>query len=423
MVHAESVRLTADSAIAARRLAVVVSHPIQYFSPWWAHLASQPDIEIKVFYLWDFGVEARHDRDFGMTIRWDTPLLDGYAYEFIENVSAQPGTHHFGGLHNPALVSKLAEWQPDVILMVGYAYRSHLRLLFSRIVSHVPIVLRGDSHNVGRPAGPRTTVTRLLRKLVFRRVKAFLAVGKANARYFMEVAGPRQRVFLAPHFVDNQRFRQTGTQFREEARAWRRQQGIPDDAIVFGFVGKLEEKKRPGDLLRASEHISPSVLPGAVQRAVTLFVGSGALLPDMVARAGQRVGRDVYFAPFQNQSAMPLVYAAIDILVLPSGYGETWGLCVNEAMNLGVPAIVSDVVGCGPDLVIPGVTGWVFRSGDVADLRKALIAAIDRTPEQKAAMAMATREHVAAYSVEAATAGLRDALGWVTRQARLARAR
>jgi glycosyltransferase involved in cell wall biosynthesis len=229
-------------------------------------------------------------------------------------------------------------------------------------------------------------------------------------------------VFLAPHFVDNRRFRDTGNQCREEARAWRRQLGIPDGAVVFGFVGKFEKKKRPGDFLQASKDLSPSVLPGVTPRAVMLFVGSGSELPGLAAQAGTRIGRDVLFVPFQNQSEMPRVYSAIDALVLPSG-AESWGLCVNEAMNLGVPAIVSDVVGCGPDLVIPGATGWVFRSGDLADLRKALMAAINRTPEQKAAMAMATQEHVAAYSVEAATAGLREALNWVTRQAEQVHAR
>ena len=84
----------------------------------------------------------------------------------------------------------------------------------------------------------------------------------------------------------------------------------------------------------------------------------------MQNRAGEKVDRSVFFVPFLNQTEIPTAYAAGDVLVLPSfGSGETWGLVVNEAMNLGTPAIVSDHVGCGPDLVIPGETGWVFEAG------------------------------------------------------------
>ena len=240
------------------RLAVVVSHPIQYFSPWFAHLAKQPGIELRVFYLWDFGVERRQDRDFGVSLKWDIPLLDGYAYEFVENVSPDPGTHRFRGLDNPSLVARVAAWKPDVILLFGYAYVSHLRIMLSRSLRHIPIILRGDSHNLGRPRGLKSKLSRLMRRTLFRRAAAFLAVGKANCAYFVEDARNAKQVFMAPHFVDNLRFQQWGDRHREQARLWRREIGIGDDTVVFGFVGKFEDKKRPFDLLKASDQLSLS---------------------------------------------------------------------------------------------------------------------------------------------------------------------
>jgi glycosyltransferase involved in cell wall biosynthesis len=399
----------------AARLAVVVSHPIQYFSPWFAHLAKQPGIELRVFYLWDFGLERRKDRDFGMSLKWDIPLLDGYAYEFVENVNSDPGTHHFNGLNNPSLVARVAVWKPDVILLFGYAYVSHLRIMLSSTLRHIPIILRGDSHNLGRPTGLKATLSRLMRRTLFRRVAAFLAVGKANSAYFLEHARHPGQVFLAPHFVDNLRFQQWSDSHREQARAWRREIGIADDAVVFGFVGKFQDKKRPFDLLKATDRLSPAASSGAASYPATLFAGAGAGLQALRDLAAARIGRDVFFVPFQNQSEMPRVYSAIDVLVLPSGYGETWGLCVNEAMNLGVPAIVSDLVGCGPDLIVPGKTGWTFRSGDIDDLRRALRAALARTQSERSEMAKAVRRHIGAYSVEAATDGLLAAMASVLR--------
>ena len=79
---------------------------------------------------------------------------------------------------------------------------------------------------------------------------------------------------------------------------------------------------------------------------------------------------------FVNQSELPAVYASADVLVLPSDGQETWGLVVNEAMACGVPAVVSDAVGCGPDLIEPGRTGATFPFGDIA----ALAAAIEERP-------------------------------------------
>ena len=79
-----------------------------------------------------------------------------------------------------------------------------------------------------------------------------------------------------------------------------------------------------------------------------------------------------WWAGFLNQSQLGEAYAIADCLVLPSDWGETWGLVVNEAMATGLPCVVSDRVGCGPDLVVPGVTGDVVPFGDVPALSAAL---------------------------------------------------
>jgi len=364
------------------RVAVVVSHPIQYFSPWFAYVASRPNVVVKVFYLWNFGVTSQRDRDFGVSLKWDIPLLHGYDHEFIANASRDPGTHHFRGLDNPELVSKLRAWRPDAILLFGYAYLSHLRLLLAPALRHVPIILRGDSHNLCRPADIRQALLRRLRRVLLRRVGAFLAVGQANEQYFLEVARSPDRIFRAPHFVDNERFRGAEGEARRAAAVWRHELGIADDAFVIGFVGKLEDKKRPEDLLRAFAVLSEAGAATGRPNVALLFVGAGHLESRLREEVNRLGIRQVYFAPFQNQTQMPKVYATLDLLVLPSS-SETWGLCVNEAMNLGVPAVVSDCVGCGPDLVVPDVTGWTFRCGDIAHLRHILGVALDYSPRHE----------------------------------------
>jgi len=391
------------------RVAVVLSHPTQYYAPWFRRIAERGELDLVVFYLWDFGVQARYDRDFGQVLKWDIPLLDGYRSEFIANRSADPGTHHLRGLDNPGLVDRLAAERPDAIVMFGYTYISHLRVLLSRRLSGIPVLLRGDSHDMARGSDWKAVAKRGLRRLVFRRFSRFLAVGSANADYLLASGVPASSIDLVPHCVDNERFQDAAAEAGLQAAAWRRQMGVADDAIVVLFAGKFEEKKRPLDLLAAFVQLQARQ-PTAKQMAL-LFVGNGTQETQLRTQAGDRIGRSVFFAPFQNQSGMPKVYACANLLVLPSfGNGETWGLAVNEAMNLARPCIVSSHVGCGPDLVCDEQNGWLFEAGNVDALTAALAKALDAGRDGLAAMGEQARQDVAAFSFDVSAAALRDAV-------------
>jgi len=95
--------------------------------------------------------------------------------------------------------------------------------------------------------------------------------------------------------------------------------------------------------------------------------------------------------------------------VLPSDAGETWGLVVNEAMACGRPAIVSDQVGCAPDLVLNGNTGFIFPFGDRTALANALQQLIE-DPALLARLGTRAASHVAIAGVDRAVAATIDAL-------------
>ena len=382
-----------------RRVAVVVSHPIQYYAPWFQHIAARPDFDLHVFYLSDHGVTARRDRQFGDTFAWDTDLLSGYPHTFIPNSSARPDVTRFTGLHNPGLRRSLIAFSAHAILLFGYAYRTHVSLLLR---PPAPIIFRGDSHLLGAPA-PGVFKTQLLR-LLFRRCSAFLPVGQANASYFRHYGVPSARLFPAPHAVNQAHFSATPAHVAS-ASTQRASLGIPDQSPVVLFAGKLIPKKRP-DLLLAA------FIEAAVPEAHLVIAGDGELLPTLRSAAQGR--RDVHFLPFANQSAMPARYLLGDVLALPSeGRHETWGLAVNEAMHLGRPCIVSDQVGCHLDLIKPGPeqqTGWVFPVGDCTALSDTLRGALGLGRHGLARVGEQARNHAAAWSYPAATAGLAAAL-------------
>lgn len=379
-----------------RRLAIVVSHPIQYYAPWFRHLAAATGFDVRVFYLSDHGVRPAHDEQFGAAFAWDTDLLSGYAHEFVPNVSSRPSVNAFPGLQNPALRPALRAFDPAAILLFGYAYRTHLELLLR---APAPIIFRGDSHLLGGPPprGPK----RWLLRLIYSRAAAFLPVGRANAAYFRHFGAPEKKLFPAPHCVDAAHFSPNPRRLADAA-AQRAALGIPADAPVALFAGKLIAKKRPDLLLAAFIRADT---PGAH----LVLSGDGDLLPSLRATAAGR--SDVHFLPFANQSEMPARYLLGDVFVLPSeGRHETWGLAVNEAMHLGRPAILSDHVGCHPDLLVSGETGWVFPAGDETALAGALREALSLPREKIAALGRAASARVAGFNHEAATAGLLAAI-------------
>jgi glycosyltransferase involved in cell wall biosynthesis len=384
-----------------KKLAIIISHPIQYYAPWFRYLADTAGLSIKVFYLWNFGVTKQIDAGFKQAFQWDIPLLSGYDYEFVPNVSSKPGTYHFWGLQNPSLMSRVTEYNPNAVLLMNYNYASLYNFLWKWNTRKAPLLFRGDSHRLISATGIKTWAKKEFITQIYRRFTACLYVGKANYEYFRYHGVKSENLFLSPHAVDNNRFFSQAETANQQAIAWKQELGIPQEEAVILFAGKFENKKRPTDLLKA-------FLQANLSQVSLLFVGAGSLEDDLKSQALNHP--NIYFAPFQNQSLMPRTYAAADLVVLPSyGIYETWGLAINEAMCLKRPAIVSSHVGCAQDLVHPGKNGLIFPAGNINALTQSLKEAFsDRKRLQQ--WGEESRKIISSYSYSQVTDGLLLAL-------------
>lgn len=346
-----------------KRLAVIVSHPIQYYAPLYQRLARRDDLSIRVFFTWHGG-QASEDRGFKMRVAWDISLTEGYEFELIPNVSPSPGTHHFFGLINPSLMERVLDWRPDVVHITGWAYLSHFLALRSLRKKGILTLFRGDSHLLDEVRrGPRWWFKHALLTHVFSWPTGFLVVGKANQAYYEAFGVPPGRLYPCPHSIDVGRFAEPAEVLDQEATRWRTQLGIDRYRCVLLFAGKFERKKQPMELMRTVKALSD---PGLI----LVMVGNGELDREVRAFAASNP-EQFRVIPFQNQTRMPVVYRLADLFVLPSAFGETWGLSVNEALACGRPALVSDRVGCAAD-VIDTSCGAVFSSGDQSALLRAL---------------------------------------------------
>lgn len=390
---------------------VVLTHPVQYFSPWFRFIhAHAPEIDLRVLYGVTPSASAQ-GRGFGVSFEWDQPLLDGYPSVVLQpNQQANVSAEAYSRLDAPALDRALLEMQPDFVLIPGWHAALYRRAMRVCRQQGIPTLYRGDSNLSSGPTAPiRRMVWRRRTRARLREYTAFLSVGQRVREYLHHFRAPEPLTFSSPHAVDNAQFDTDRSAINRSAL--RERFGLAPEMYTALFVGKLESKKRPLDAIRALQKL-PSVQ--------LLIVGAGPL-EQLCRAAAAPLGKRVVFAGFVNQAGMRDAYAAADCLVLPSNGRETWGLAVNEAMASGIPAVVSDKVGCQPDLVVDNDTGAVFPCGDV----DALAAAVERVRDLAAssnALASRCRERVARYDFAAATAGLVRACEVLTYQREAANA-
>ena len=339
------------------RIGFLVSHPIQYYTPIFRALAEQ--CALTVFFAHRQTAEQQARAGFGVTFDWDVDLLSGYESRFLVNVARRPSTERFGGCDTPSIAAEIAGGNFDAFVVPGWALRSYWQAARACRRLGVPVLVRGNSHLGTRRNGALWAAKALAFPYLLRQFDGFLYVGQRNREYLQHYGVPESRLFFSPHCVDNDVFAAASVAAHGGASGSHRQ---ARRRVLF--VGKLLARKHPADLLHAVARL-------AEHRIEVVFAGSGELEGEL-RQVAATLALPVTFLGFVNQSQLPAVYASADVLVLPSDGRETWGLVVNEAMACGLPAVVSDAVGCGPDLVERGATGAVFPLGDVAALAAAL---------------------------------------------------
>jgi len=381
----QSRRISLESAspngYARRRVLLVSSHVVQYGSPVYRAMSNNPCLDVEVAYCSMLGAEPGMDADFGQTIQWDVPLLDGYRWVLVPNRAWQPGIGRFFGLINTGLWRKIRKGHYDaVVIYTGYRYATFWITLAAAKLSGTPLIFGTDATGLKPRTDQRwrAALKKYLLPRVFKLATIVIPASTAGVDFIRSLGIPPSRIVMFPFVVDNDWWRRRAAQV--DRAATRKSWDIPDDAFVALFCGKLQPWKRPMDALRA-------FAKARAPNSYLVFAGDGAMRDDLVcevAKLGLQ-GR-VRMLGFQNQSRLPAVYVGCDLLVFSSEY-EPFGVVVNEAMLCGCAVAVSDRVGARRDLVRQD-TGFVFPCGDLEALAKIVRLAVaepDRLHQMKRA--------------------------------------
>jgi glycosyltransferase involved in cell wall biosynthesis len=386
------------------RIAVLNSHPIQYFAPLYTYLNASPDLDVTALYLSDFSIRGGKDAGFGRDVKWDLDLLAGYRSVFLGGSARTREPQGFWSLVAPQVWNELRSGRYDVLWLHGHNYAANLIALVAARLAGLPVMMRGETH-LGLPCdGIKLILRQPLMGALYRSCDRLLAIGSANAAFYRAMGVPDHKIFLVPYSVDNDRFVQSANLARDQKTDVRKRYKVPTDRPTVLYAAKFLKRKRPGDLLDAVRR-----LKSETDRPFTLVMaGSGELEQELRTFTAKHALGNVVFTGFVNQSELPALYAASDVFVLPSEH-EPWGLAVNEAMCAGLPVVVSREVGCVADLDREGVNGYTPAAGDIEGLARALRRLIE-DESQRRRQGQASLARILQWGYQQSLEGIRSAL-------------
>jgi glycosyltransferase involved in cell wall biosynthesis len=393
-------------------VAYLVSHPIQYQVPLLQRIAQEPDIDLTVLFGSDFSVRGYEDKGFGVAVKWDIPLLQGYKYEFLP-VLRDGGTQSITRPMNRGILKRLRGTNGlpayDVLWVHGYSTVNAMQGMIAAKALGIPVLLRAESWLKDRS---RSELKLMVKHALFagleQLVDGVLSIGTLNREYWRHYFGDKVPVFDMPYAVDNRFFRQRCTDAAARRGELLTELNLEPGRPVILFASKLQYRKHADHLLEAYKRL----LARSNARPYLVVVGDGEARAELETAAAGLDG--VRFCGFRNQSELPRFFDLATVFVLPSRH-EPWGLIVNEVMNAARPVIVSDDVGAHPDLITNGVEGYVYPVGDIAALTDALDRVVS-VPGEAERMGKNALARISGWGFEQDVAGLRCALAALTKK-------
>ncbi|MBM5796605.1 MAG: glycosyltransferase [Cyanobacteria bacterium K_Offshore_0m_m2_072] len=356
------------------KLLAIHTHPVQYVAPQLRWLAARTSLEVLYLCRQNVGspgvdAVAAPDPGFGQSFFWDQPLLEGYGSSFlgVGGLAAIEGWR--GLLWLPAVLRRVRRARPDAVLLFNHAplLVAALAGLLPRL--GIPVLLRTEATDAVRMRSPLLALLRDLGlRWIYRRSTLLFPISSHGRRH-LEVRGvPPERICLVNYAPDTGWLEAQRRHWQPQARQLRQRLGIPAQAPVLLYAGRLAPEK---DVLLIPEALARLPLQ-ELQRLHLITVGIGPLEQEWNRRLVALLGDRFHPLGFLNQGEIGMGYAMADALVLPSRHSETWGLVVHEALAFGCQALLSDRVGCAADLQALGQPIRRFRAGQVSGLEAVL---------------------------------------------------
>jgi glycosyltransferase involved in cell wall biosynthesis len=369
------------------RLAIVVSHPIQHFTPFYRALSAHPKIALTVIYASKIGTTPYFDEGMNTEISWNMDLLGGYTYVFLPEADEIKSSAPLQ-VNNPSVSRELCRIQPDVVLIYGYNQMTSLRALWWCRRNKVSTIMISDSELKTRRSIAVQIAKKVTVPFILKQFDGFLTVGDCNEEYYRYYGVKDEKLFRSPFTIDEASYRDVRVNRQKYRKEERRSLGLTDDEIVVLTVGKINNRKRSRDVIEAAKILCVDNNPEAL--ITFIFAGNGELM-DVLQREVNKKNLPVKFLGFVNVDHLPKIYAVADMILHPSER-DPHPLVMSEAACVGLPLVISDRVGAvgSTDIARPTENAIVFPCGDVealvAGLRRLIFSKIQRDRMSEASL-------------------------------------
>ena len=389
-----------------KRIAILISHPIQYFTPLFRELAKTGSIDLTVFFCSAKGLQPYLDKQFEETVQWDIPLTEGYQFRFLKNSSRNPQSKRFFSLVNFGIYKEIKRGDFDIIWIFGHAYFTMIFALFVAKIFKVKVACYGDS-NLIKLKNRNAFKIRFLRRpvyiLFYRLYNFFFVIGTRNKEYYLYHKVPENKMYLVPFAVNNSFFLERNKNCKNNKTEILQSVGFPINKKIILTASKFTKGKRIIDLVKAYE-----LIRNEFTNVLLVLVGEGPEGKSLRDYVNSRGIKGVHFMGFKNQTEMPKFYCVADIYCAP-GENESWGLAINEAMCFGNPIIATAEIGAIPDLVYENVNGFSYRTGDIRKLAN-LIKILLSDEEKRVEMGKKSLDFIANWGFQEDIEGIQKAI-------------
>jgi len=371
------------------KITIIAPTCFYYQVPLFRNLSADDRIDLTVYFCSDEGLSGSDVKSaYGSNETWgvENELLKGYQSKFLRNY-APKGSYlkSLIGLANLGIWEELRRERPDALIIMSWMNPTWWLAFLASLRFKIPILFMTDANFTAEGINShfKSWVKHHgLEKVIFPNVAGFLCSGTQNRRLYSSYGVPDDKLVTFAYSWGYDPLIEESESLKGKKAELRREIGLPEEAVIALYCGRLSPEKGIKELL-----IAYNSLPHPNKALV--MVGDGVLRTDVSNFAKEHEISHIYQMGFQKRADIGKFYAAADFLVLPSHH-ETWGIVVNEALCFSLPVIISDQVGSGADLVFPGENGHVFKSGSSKELAEKMSDLIDLPEEDRLKMGEAS---------------------------------
>ncbi|MEC4805279.1 MAG: glycosyltransferase family 4 protein [Jaaginema sp. PMC 1079.18] len=344
------------------RVAWLLTHRIQYFVNLLDELQQRGNVAVLAVYAHE--TQSFRDRGFGLNISWDNREQTGFAEKLLSD-SAQRTYGPFLNSRSNELGKVLDEFQPDFIYLNGYTHAISIQGWWWAKTHNVPFAIRCDGDTLTQKVAWKSAIRRKLVSVITGDAYRVTHQGRENQQFWRENGATEAQLVWTPCVSDSQVFRVKAFESEGEQAKFRQAHEVAENEVVFVVSGKLIPRKRPADAIKAI----------AQYRDLPLrlwFLGSGELEGELQALATQLgVSERIYWWGFRNQSEIPKILQAADVLLHPS-QADPWPYSILDGAISGLALLLSNRTGSYPDWMATPPAGKAFACGDIDDLGRCL---------------------------------------------------